>query len=249
MFKIEKMDFSGVDLGCTLNVENPNDFPLPFPELDLNYSVNAVPFLKSNVTGMGPVAAKAVAPVDLKFRVDYVDLLKTVTSLISANSASFNLDLGADFPVPALEGIKTALQGEGSFPILKKPDVSFKGITIKSMGLSRMEFQLTWEIDNKNSFAMDIENFAYDFKVNTSQWAKGVIDTPPRVGANKVTAVPLSVTINSLDMVKDLVNIISRGTDVSYNCAGDMKLAPELPGLDKIDLPLNLAGKTKLRNQ
>ena len=94
---------------------------------------------------------------------------------------------------------------------------------------------------------MDIGEFIYDFKVNNNQWAKGQMEKPPKIKANGKTAIPLTVSISAVSLVREIADIINRGTAVNYSCTGNMSLLGSLPGLGKLELPLNLQGSTRIR--
>ena len=248
---IAKIDFTGIELACGINVENPNRFPIPFPELSWDYEVNGVPVLKSKLAMGSSIAAGAAAAAIVSVGVNYADLFRAASSVIGSSEAKTNLSLETDFPVPlpagvSMDGLKSALAIPGTLPILQKPEIAFRGIEKKSLGMT-MEFALNWEIVNKNSFDFGIDEFNYDFKVNNSQWARGRMSNPPRVQAGGRTIIPLNVSISALSMVMELVDIINRGSQVNYNCDGNMILSASLPGLDKLELPLNLSGATRIQ--
>ena len=255
-FKISRIDFSGLELAWGVNVENPNGFSIPFPTLNWDFDVNGVSVLKSRFAGAGEIAAGAAASALISVGVAYEDIFRAVASLRNSGEAKTNLALGlnsadAGFPIPSLdgvdmEGIKNILNIPGTLPILQKPEISFLGITRKSLGTT-MEFILNWELDNKNNIDFDIGEFIYNFQVNNQLWAQGRMDKPPRVKANGKTDIPITVSVNALSLVMELVDIINRGTSVNYNCSGNMSLLSGFPGLGKLDLPLNLQGSTRIR--
>ena len=100
---------------------------------------------------------------------------------------------------------------------------------------------------SKRTFGFDIGEFMYGFSVNNSSWAQGRIDNPPQVKANGVTSIPLTVAISAPALILQLVNIINQGSAVTYRCTGNMSLLPGFPGLDKLELPLDLQGSTRIR--
>jgi len=252
--RISKIDFSGLELAWDINVANPNGFSIPFPKINWDYNINDVPVVKSSFAGTGEIAAGAAAVVPIIVSVAYTDVFRAVCSLVNEKEARSNLSLDTGFPipVPALDGdavtngLKSVLDIPGTLPILQKPEVSFRGIINKSIGAT-MEFVLNWEVDNRNNFGFDIGEFNYNFMVNNNNWARGRMNNPPRIAANGKTVIPLTVSVSALSVVAELVNIISRGTPVAYNCTGNMSLSGDFPGLEKLDLPLNLQGSTKIQ--
>jgi len=177
-FGIAKMDYSGLTLAYAANIENPNTFPIPLPKMDWDYIVGGKSVLKSSNTKTGQIAAGSAGAANFEISVAYADIFNAIDSLKNATEAKSNLLLGADFSLPASFGeVKDTLDIPGTIPIPQMPAIAFQGITKKSLGRT-MEFDLAWEVDNKNTFAFDMDNFAYDFKVNNSEWAKGQVSTP-----------------------------------------------------------------------
>jgi LEA14-like dessication related protein len=252
--RIENLSFTGLDLAMGIKVENPNEFPIPFPRGGWDFAVGGASFLKSSLSESGPVAAKTVHPAEIKLRLNYAELLTSIRTLANSNEARTVLALDAGFPIPAFESVKNKLNIPGSIPVLRKPEISFKGISLKTpalslnnlAGLGKLEFDLAWEVENRNSFTVKMENFLYDIKLNSSALAGGRIASPPQLRPNTKTAVPLTVTVDSPGAIKALGDMINRGA-VSYQAGGSLGLSGDYPGLEKIALPFDFSGNTNLK--
>ena len=244
---IEKMDFSGLTLAYVANIENPNDFPIPLPKMDWDYSVGGKSMLKSSNVNAGQIAASSTGPVNFEISIAYADIFSVIDSLKNATEAKSNLLLGADFSMPAaFDETKNTLNIPGTIPILQTPAIAFQGITRKSLGRT-MEFDLTLEVDNKNNFAFNLDNFLYDFKVNNSQWAQGKINNPPTVKASGKTLIPFTVSVSSTQVVAEIVDIINRGSAINYICSGSANFISDLPGINIPNYLLDLQGSTRIR--
>jgi LEA14-like dessication related protein len=132
--------------------------------------------------------------------------------------------------------------------VLQVPGISFKGINVKNISLARMDFEIDWEVENKNNFTMDINELTYNLVVNNSQWITGKAPDSPRILSERKTVIPLAFSIDNFNIVKEITGIISRGSDITYSCQGNMNLGGELPALKNLDLPFNFNGTAKLRN-
>jgi LEA14-like dessication related protein len=183
--------------------------------------------------------------------IPYTELLSRFRSLAGMNQAKTQLALDAAFPIPALgeQGQKFSIPG--TIPILKKPSLAFKGISVKSMSLGKLELELAWEAENGNAFALAIDRFLYDVKLNNTALAQGRIANPPRLSPNSRTLIPLGLSVNSLDMVRELTAIINSGGAVSFAADGSMALSGTpsggLPAPQPFSLPFNFSGRTQLR--
>jgi LEA14-like dessication related protein len=246
-FKIGRLNFTGAELVCSVNVENPNNFELPFPDMDYDFGINGNSFLKSSVVMGAGLAAAAVSPVDIKLQLNYADLYKTFQSLKNSSEANCLLALKSKFAIPAFSEESSSLDIAGKLPMLKAPSLSFKGIDVKNISLSKLDFEVGLEVENNNSFAMNINDFNYNLKVNNAEWGSGRVLNSPALAPGKKTVVPINLSLSSLSMVTELTNIIARGTDVAYAVGGNMDLSGNIAGLEPLKLPFAFDGKTKIK--
>jgi LEA14-like dessication related protein len=246
-FRIARIDFSGVELAWSFDVENPNAFAIPVPDISWTVMAAGIPLTISSQHKEGELAAGAVSREEATVSVLFADLIKSLGSAANGTEVPANLDLESSLPLPDFEALKTSLNIPGAIPVLKKPELSFKGIKIKSLGMERLEFDLNFEVDNKSPLSFEIGKFEYDFKVNNNSWTSGAAVDPPVVKANGKTVIPMTFAVTSLAMVTDIVSIISRGTAVAYDCSGGINLAGSLPGLE-LDMPFSFKGTTKITN-
>jgi LEA14-like dessication related protein len=244
---IARISLSGVDLVVRLDVENPNAISIPLPKIDWELFINTASFVRGSVKENQTIRGREKTTLDIPVSVTYDGLYNSIRSLVDLKEAAYEIALDVSFPLPIIADKVYHLDFAGVIPLLRRPDISFQGITRRSGGLGSMEFTLNWEVDNSNSFGFDIREFNYNFSVNNSQWAQGRIDNPPKIRANGKTVIPLTISISALSIVTELAGIISRGSPVTYSCTGNMSLSGELPGLDRLELPLNLQGNTQIR--
>jgi LEA14-like dessication related protein len=246
--KFDKLDFTKAELLFEVNIENPNSFDIPSPKMAYEYLVNKNSFIQSSIDSAAPLAAGVVTAVPIRITVNYAELFQKFASLKNLGEAPSLLSLKSDFSIPAFADEPSPLtEIAGSLPLLKVPSLSFKGISVKSMGLTNIDLGITWEVENTNNFAMSVKDLSFNFAVNNAQWASGKVPGSPQITAGRKTEIPLTISINSLSMVKDITEIISRGTDISYVCGGNINFGAALPALDDFGTPFNFTGTTKLR--
>jgi len=244
--KIDKLDFTKANLLFTINVENPNKFDLPSPKIAYDYLVNNNSYIKSSMTAV-PLAAAAVTPVIIGLTVNYADLYRMFQNLRTMGEAPGLLSIEGDFGIPALANNKFASQAASSLPLLKAPVISFAGISVKSLSLTRIDFEIAWEVENNNSFAMRINDMFYSLMVNNSQWGSGKVPSSTQIAANRKTRIPLEISFSSGALFNEITRIITGGTDVSFACNGNISLGAALPGLNDYDNQFNFNGTTRLR--
>jgi len=244
--KIDKLDFTKAELLFSMDVENPNIFEIPMPKMDYDYKVNNNSFIRSSVQTGSALAAGAVTPVMVRLAVNYQDLFQSFHSLSSLNEVSSLLSMRSDFGIPALPEAPALMEQAISLPLLKVPNLSFGGIRLKNMSLTNIEFELNWEVENNNNFAMNVKDLIFNFAVNNSTWASGRIPDYPQIAANRKTSIPLTFSLNSLSMIRDITSIVTQGGNINYSCAGNLNLGSALPGLSDFNTPFNYAGTSRL---
>jgi len=251
LYSVELADisFTGVKLLCKVNVENPNPIEIPFPETDWEFFINTNSFVKATIKNDQPLRARGTTVIEVPVSFEYLQVFSTFSSLRGNNQADYKIALDLKFNFPILGEKVFQLQHEGNFPILQLPTLSFSGIRLRNVSLTAISFDLTWEIENNNSFAVNLKDLSYSFTVNNSQWTSGRVPNAPQIAANTKTQIPLTITINSLSMIRDITEIIARGTNITYSCSGNISLGAVLniPGLKDYNAPFNFTGSTALR--
>jgi len=244
---ITGINFSGIDMLAKITVKNDNPVSIPFPEINWNFFVANGSFLSGVIPKGTKIASRGSTSVNLPLTVTYEGLYKTITTLLNADEATYRIDLAARFELPLLESKTFTASHSGSIPLLKMPSLSFSGVKFTSLNLAKVEFVLTWLVENKGGIAINLDKLDYNFAVNSMPWASG---SSPRVTlpGRKTTQIPVTVTINTLSLVKDIVTMAASGKAASYNCGGEAVLS--LQGFENIaplKFPFNYSGNTNLK--
>jgi LEA14-like dessication related protein len=227
-------------------VENRGSLDIPFPDIDWELFINANSFIRGNNKFDGSIKARATNIMEVPFSLSYVDFFRTFQSLRGSSNADYKVTLGTNFNLPVIGDKRWQFEHEGEMPVIQVPSISFSGITLKNLSLSRVDFEIAWDIENNNSFAMNVKELSYNFMVNNSQWSTGRIPGSPQIPANRRTVVPMEFSISSLSVVREITEIVTRGTNITYACSGNLNLGTALPGLGDYQTPFNFSGTTRL---
>ncbi|MDR0525627.1 MAG: LEA type 2 family protein [Spirochaetaceae bacterium] len=250
---IDTIDFTGVTLLCSINVENPNKFAIPLPKMDYSYSVNKNAFLSSTMTDSGPLPAKETKKIEIKIPIKYAALYAAIASLAALGEADGDLAVTSKSEVPAFaEEEPESLAGTNKLPLLKAPSISFNTIALKSTpqelatGLLNknavVKYDVSFTIENKNVFALNLNALTCNLTVNGNSWGNAAAPKTV-IGPGKTVTIPLSSSFNATTALQDAVNLASKKGSFTYACTGNATLAGDLPGLKAINIPLNLGGK------
>ena len=247
--ELTSISFTGATFLCKVNVENPNPVAIPFPELDWEFFVNTNSFVKGVIKDERNdqrLRARGTTVVEVPVSITYLEVFNTFTSLRGSDEAGYRIALAVKFTLPILGDKVWNFAHEGTFPIVHLPSISFAGIRVKNQSLTNIEFEVAWEIENNNNFAMSVNELSYNFTVNNAQWSRGGVPGSPQIGAKGKTQIPLTFSINTLSMVTEIISIIARGTSINYACNGNINLGAALPGL-VYNEPFSFTGSTRLQ--
>ena len=247
------LSFSGIEMMAKVKVQNNNAISIPFPEINWKLFVIDNSFIDGVIKNNKKIAANASTIVDIPFKVDYEGLYQAVSGLLNSDEAPFRLDLSAIFNLPVLGAKTLDTSFNGSIPMLKAPAISFSGVKFNTVSISKVEFVLSWVVDNKNAFAVNLDKLDYNFAVNNVSWTQGAAEKIS-LPARRTTTVPVTVNLSSLSMIQEIVALAALGRSANFVCSGEAALSPVLsqnfPGLDSIAvlrLPFNFNGSTNLR--
>jgi LEA14-like dessication related protein len=238
------ISFEGVNLIARLNIKNGNPIAIPFPEIDWAFFVSDELFINGIIKNDKKLAANKTTSVEIPVTVFYEGLYSTLTNVFDADEAPYRIETGARFAIPLLGDKRFSSEFSGIIPMLKMPGLSFGGVRFTSLNLSKVEFVLMWAVENKNVFPISLEKLSYDFSVNNSSWAKGQAPSKLSLPARKTTQIPVTVSVNSLSVIKDIVAMASSGKSAAFRCGGEAALRPAFEGLGALSLPFNYAGTT-----
>jgi LEA14-like dessication related protein len=244
--QINEITFTGIQVLCRINVDNPNPISIPFPDIDWEFYINANSFVKGRITANQSIGARRTTIVDVPVSFSYLEVYNTFASLKNNKQADYKVALAATFSLPVLGDKTWRFEHEGVFPVLQLPTLSFNGIRVKNFSLTKVDLELAWEVENPNNFAMNLKDLSYNLTVNNSRWVTGKVPGSPQISADRKTSIPLEISISNLTIVRDIIDIITKGTNVTFACTGNFSLGSSLPGLKDFSAPFNFDGNTRL---
>jgi LEA14-like dessication related protein len=119
---IAGVNLRGVDLIARINVENPNGFSLPMPNIDWELFINKNPFSQGLLKNdnKATIAKNGTAIIDVPINVTYEKLYGTFTSLLNMmnqKEAAYDLAMKLSFAIPVIENIPYRLDYSGVIPL------------------------------------------------------------------------------------------------------------------------------------
>jgi LEA14-like dessication related protein len=116
--RIESSNITRTEILVTINVENPNPFEIPSPRISYDYQLNRNSFI-SGQRESEPLAASSITPIVFPITVNYADLFRSFTTLLTAREAASMLILTCDFNIPIFNVEPMRYEIAGTLPILR----------------------------------------------------------------------------------------------------------------------------------
>jgi LEA14-like dessication related protein len=156
----------------------------------------------------------------------------------SPASARFRLSAG----LAAAAGFALLLAGARCSQlagVFEKPELSFRGIRVNSIGLEGASLEILVDVYNPNSYRLGVERFSYDLAIEDVHWGLGSTNDPIEVeGGNRATVrLPLDVSWSQLG---EAGREALRTGNVNYGVSGEITVATSL---GDVNVPYSKSGR------
>jgi len=223
------LSFNQADMKAKIKVRNDNPISIPFPKINWKLFIAENSFLSGIVPEGTKIDAHGFTLVELPFSVPYDGLYTTIATLLEEAEAPYRIDLAVLFDIPVLGSETFDTSFDGTIPLPKMPELSFDGIKFNTPSIipPKVEFVLTWKVDNKNVFDLNLDKLNYNFEVNSNSWSSGAVPKNTIIPARSLTHIPVTVSIGAGSLFSEIYAIAIAGSTVNYTCNGDISLSPK----------------------
>ena len=171
------------------------------------------------------LAAKGLAPTD-----EYAITLIT------------ELDVFSDSALPS----KITLRETADFPGLREPRFNITSIAILKAELINTRFRVTMRIDNPNPFPLELSGLVYKLYGNGRPWADGTDRSTFTIAGKSSVQGQLYLTMNFINMDRNLLNQIINLVDVNYRFTGEAQISTGIDYLPKFKTDFDLSGYSEV---
>ncbi len=242
--RFNEVTFESIGMMVNLAVKNPNLFGVRVAGYDYNLKVAGNPFLKGEQPMTTSVPAGGSAAVNVPVTVNLVDIYKTFSSLAGADDAPYRIDAGVICELPVIGKIRIPVSKTGTFPLLKIPRITVKGIQKRQLGLTGAEMVVSGAISNPNNFGFNLKTIRYVLEIAGSPWASGIRAEELTVAPKGKSDFSLPISVNYAEIGMGVYKMLTSGSSLEYKLTGDMDLTTTLDMFPKAKIPLDLIGKT-----
>ena len=224
---IAGIGLQGVDLIVRINVENPNAFNIPFPEVNWHMFINDNSFVRGMINEGTNLRGRRTVTVDLPISVSYSGFFNSFASLFGSSEVGYKVALDLRFPLPVINDLTYNLEFEGILPLLQIPRLSAPSFRTGRMDFTGIEQIWAINIANPNNFSIPIPEYNWQYEVNGTPVIRGKINQEGELAALSENAVNFTVNMRYADIISAI---------------GSLGNAPELRSLMNMDtiLPFDL---------
>jgi len=205
--EMTKIDFNGAEFLCKIQVDNPNAFTIPFPEVGWELFLNANSFISGVFKNNQSIGARGTTLVNVPVRLNYVDVFNTFKSLMGSRQTAYKIALNTKFSIPVIGDKVWHFEYGGELPMLQLPKLSAPSMKIDSVNLTRAEILVTVNVENPNAFQLPPPKIAYEFLVNRNSFIKSSMETAGSLAASSVTPVSIRFSVNYADLYRSFQSL------------------------------------------
>ena len=242
--KISGISFNTMDFIFKYKIDNPNAVSLNLESFKYDLFVENNKFISGVSPSPLSIKKEDSSFVEIPVSIEYKELLNVFKDLASKSSAAYRIESEFSVDLPVFGSRAFPVKHEGTFPVLKLPEVTFESFKALSITPFSAILELSVNIINKNSFAISPDSFNFDFTVNKSQWMKGIIKNIEEMAPGKSTVVKIPVEINPSKVGKELFEFIFKGKGLDLVLDGNVLLRTAYPGFGSADVPFRIEKST-----
>jgi LEA14-like dessication related protein len=207
--ELANINFTDAQILCKVQIENPNVFEIPFPEIGWEIFLNANAFINGVVKNDQSIKARGATLVDIPVSFNFLDVFRTFSSLLGANSIEYKIPLALKFSIPVIGDKIWRLEPQGVLPLPQIPKLSVPTIRIQNANLSMVELVVSMNVENANAFSLPAPKIAFNYMINNTSLLRNSFENRTPLAASSVTPVMFGLAINYTDVFRVLPSLIS----------------------------------------
>ncbi len=222
-----------------LNVSNPNPIGVHLSSINYNLKINNKDFLNGVLDKGMTLRANGIEPIELPVRVNYLKFFNSVSEFITRDEVSW--DLSGSFQVM---GFDIPYHANGQLAIPKLPKVSLRRVDVSKISFTGASLVFLLDIENKNSFEIDLKALDYSIKVGNSRFASGKTKKITHIGNNKKSTLNIPVNVSFMELGRSAYNLLKKSSS-GYELSGNMTFG--VPVMGEKNFPFSKTGKVTLK--
>jgi LEA14-like dessication related protein len=206
---LANINFTDAQILCKVQIENPNVFEIPFPEIDWEIFLNTNSFISGIVKNDQKIKARNSTLIDIPVSLDYLDVFRTFSSLFGRDSIEYKIPMAFKFSVPVLGDMVWRLEPQGVLPLPQVPKLSAPAVRIETANLSMVELRVSMNVENPNAFSLPAPKIAFNYQVNNTSILRNSFENRQSLAASSITPVVFGLAVYYTDVFRILPSLIN----------------------------------------
>lgn len=243
----QDLDLQSLGLAFEVEVENPYAVDLPLLRVGYDLASGAVPFLEGSAPLSGVVPAGGRRTLELPVRVQFAGLLEVLSGVSPGSVVPYEAGLDFFVDAPAIGEMRLPVRRTGELPIPTVPRVSVNSMKWDEVGLSGVRGAVELQLENGNSFPIDLEELSYSLSVSGRQIASAGIEETLALEAENASTLRIPLSLSALDLGLGLIDLLkgSGGQTTPYSLQGSLSVDTPFGAFDS---PFQTDGSVPLSN-
>lgn len=237
--QIEKFAMDQVDLSIGLEIDNPNPVAINTSGFTYEVFVNNQLFTKGEQTQKSTISAASISKTSFPVTIVYSELNKVFKDVKNLNEIVYDIKAKVHLDLPVIGAIPVSVADSGKLPVPKVPKISVSNIELGKMDFKTANVILTLDVENPNTFDVDITSLIYDINVAGSTWAKSSLKKTVALKNSTHSQIAIPIKLNIWDMGGSVLESLTKQKPLSYNVTGNMAVNTDLPLFREIKFPFD----------
>ena len=169
------IDYTGVKLLCKVQIDNPNDFEIPYPQISWEAFIGKDSFTSGQTSENSNIEAQKTAIAEIPVSLEYLDIFNSFPLLKGTVQTDYRLDLALKFNIPELKNRVWNLQAEGIFPMLKAPVIGASIMRVEKIDPSAVEWFVSVNLENPNDFELPPPRHSFIYEINYTPFIRRTV--------------------------------------------------------------------------
>ncbi len=244
---LNKLTFESAEFMLLLDVDNPNPVPIHLAGFDYTLNVDGKTLTNGKQNKGVEISANDRSQIEFPVAVKFADLLKLTKGLTNRDTVTFNAAANVYVNLPLIGQRSIPASYETQLPYPKPPSVSIKNLVVDKLNFTSATINLVLQVNNPNSFDVDITKLHYNLNVDGKPWADSSTTNVAKIAKNGLSNISIPINLDVSSVGKTLYKTLSSSNPLKYQLQGNITLDTSLPLLKNIQLPINQSGTMRLQ--
>jgi LEA14-like dessication related protein len=241
--RVADASFDHVDLLFDVAIRNPNKVAATLDSFDYSLELNQFTVLSGTQDAAVAIASQGSTTVPVPVSLRFNDLYRLYSDLSDKDEVDYALLAELNFDVPVLGRVSVPVSREGTLPMAKEPMISVEDLQVERLDFDSADVELVLRINNPNAFDMLLENLAYEFTVDGTEWGRGSIRERMSVNEKGETMLRLPFRLDLGAMGQAVQGLLRGQRQFDYRLKGAMTVDTTSSLIRHIHLPIDKTGR------